>query len=85
MAINFCPVPSLDHPALALEFDVLSEGPLAEYVVDDAGVFNRVTKTDLRNLMSDPENWKELHINFITVRRLTEQYGFQYAALLYLV
>ncbi|WOK95972.1 hypothetical protein Cni_G04679 [Canna indica] len=80
MAINFCPVPSLDHPALASEFDVLSEGPPAEYVVDDAGVLSRVTKTDLRNLMSDLDNRKNLHINFITVRKLTSKAdAFEYA------
>lgn len=68
LAINFCPV----DPALASEFDVLNEGPPTEtYVVDDAGVLSRVTKSDLKRLMSDLESRKNLHINFITVRKLT--------------
>ncbi|RRT73559.1 hypothetical protein B296_00033246 [Ensete ventricosum] len=71
LAINFCPVPSLDPPALASEFDVLKEGPPAEYVVDDAGVLSRVTKSDLKSLMSDLEKRKNVHINFITLRKLT--------------
>ncbi|RWW57673.1 hypothetical protein BHE74_00035515 [Ensete ventricosum] len=71
LAINFCPVPSLDPLALASEFDVLREGPPAEYVVDDAGVLSRVTKSDLKSLMSDLEKRKNVHINFITLRKLT--------------
>ncbi|CAL9047306.1 UPF0603 protein OsI_019212, chloroplastic-like [Musa acuminata AAA Group] len=80
LAINFCPVPSLDPPALASEFDVLSEGPPVEYVVDDAGVLSRVTKSDLKSLMSDLEKRKNVHINFITLRKLTSKAdAFEYA------
>lgn len=71
LAINFCPLPALDS-AVASEFDVLNEGaPTESYVVDDAGVLSRVTKSDLKRLMSDVESRKNLHINFITVRKLT--------------
>ncbi|KAJ8500474.1 hypothetical protein OPV22_011026 [Ensete ventricosum] len=80
LAINFCPVPSLDPLALASEFDVLREGPPAEYVVDDAGVLSRVTKSDLKSLMSDLEKRKNVHINFITLRKLTSKAdAFEYA------
>lgn len=72
LAINFCPVPFLDSPAIASEFDVLNEGPPTEsYIVDDAGVLSRVTKSDLKQLLSDLESRKNVHINFITVRKLT--------------
>lgn len=58
--------------ALASEFDVLNEGPPKDsYVVDDAGVLSRVTKSDLKALLSDVEKRKGFHINFITVRKLT--------------
>lgn len=74
LALNFCPVlPS--GSALASEFDVLNVGPPKDsYVVDDAGVLSRVTKTDLRNLLSDLESRKKFHINFITVRKLTVKF-----------
>lgn len=71
LALNFCPVVSSDS-ALASEFDVLNEGPPKDsYVVDDAGVLSRVTKSDLKALLSDVEKRKGFHINFITVRKLT--------------
>ncbi|MQL72440.1 hypothetical protein Taro_004747 [Colocasia esculenta] len=80
LAVNFCPVPALDA-ALASEFDVLRDGPPAEsYVVDDAGVLSRVTKSDLKRLLSDLESRKGLSINFITVRKLTSKAdAFEYA------
>ena len=57
---------------MASESNVLSEGPPTEsYVVDDAGVLSRVTKSDLKRLMFDLESRKNLRINFITVRKLT--------------
>ncbi|CAN4111187.1 unnamed protein product [Withania somnifera] len=80
LALNFCPVlPS--SSALASEFDVLNEGPPKDsYVVDDAGVLSRVTKSDLKALLSDVENRKGFHINFITVRKLTSKAdAFEYA------
>ncbi|KAK3026962.1 hypothetical protein RJ639_040814 [Escallonia herrerae] len=45
---NFCLlVPG--GPALASEFDVLNDGqPKESYVVDDAGVLRRVTKSNLK-------------------------------------
>ncbi|XP_008797055.2 UPF0603 protein OsI_019212, chloroplastic [Phoenix dactylifera] len=81
LAINFCPVPSLDSPAIASEFDVLNDGPPTEsYVVDDAGVLSRVTKSDLKQLLSDLESRKNLQINFITLRKLTSKAdAFEYA------
>ncbi|KAJ1695610.1 hypothetical protein LUZ63_012308 [Rhynchospora breviuscula] len=81
LAVNFSPVvPILQSPALASEFDVLSEGPPESYVLDDAGVLSRVTKSDLKRLLSDLESRKNLHINFITVRKLTSKAdAFEYA------
>ncbi|KAF3454420.1 hypothetical protein FNV43_RR04867 [Rhamnella rubrinervis] len=80
LALNFCPVLPIDG-VLASEFDVLNDGPPKEsYVVDDAGVLSRVTRTDLRNLLSDLESRKKFHINFITVRKLTSKAdAFEYA------
>lgn len=58
----------------ASEFDVINEGPPKDsYVVDDAGVLSRVTKSDLKRLLSDLEYRKKFHINFITVRKLTSK------------
>ncbi|KAL6989630.1 hypothetical protein U1Q18_015381 [Sarracenia purpurea var. burkii] len=80
LALNFCPIP-LGDSALASEFDVINEGPPQEsYVVDDAGVLSRVTKSDLKRLLSDLESRKNFHINFITVRKLTSKAdAFEYA------
>ena len=72
LALNFCPLLPTNS-ALASEFDVLNDGPPQEsYVVDDAGVLSRVTKSDLKRLLSDLESRKNLRINFITVRKLTD-------------
>lgn len=61
--------------AFGSEFDVLNDGPPKEsYVVDDAGVLSRVTKSDLKRLLSDLETRKNLKINVITVRKLTVSY-----------
>lgn len=76
LALNFSPVllPSTGS-ALASEFDVLYDGPPKEsYVVDDAGVLSRVTRSDLKRLLSDLESRKNFRINFITVRKLTVSY-----------
>ncbi|MCL7024535.1 hypothetical protein MKW94_010450 [Papaver nudicaule] len=79
LAINFSPV--LLNNANASEFDILSEGPPTEsYCVDDAGVLSRVTKSDLKRLLSDLETRKNIHINFVTVRKLTSKAdAFEYA------
>ncbi|KAL0377814.1 UNVERIFIED_CONTAM: hypothetical protein Sradi_3086900 [Sesamum radiatum] len=71
----------LTDSALASEFDVLNEGPPKEsYVVDDAGVLSRVTKSDLKRLLSDLESRKGYHINVVTVRKLTSKAdAFEYA------
>lgn len=71
LALSYCPIlPTLS--AFASEFDVLNERPSQEsYVVDDAGVLSRVTKSDLKRLLSDLESRKGCHINVITVRKLT--------------
>ena len=72
LALNFSPVLLSSDTALASEFDVLNDGPPKEsYVVDDAGVLSRVTKSDLKRLLSDLESRKKIRINFITVRKLT--------------
>ncbi|EEC79193.1 hypothetical protein OsI_19901 [Oryza sativa Indica Group] len=53
-------------------FDVLNGGPPEDtYVVDDAGVLSRVTKSDVKRLVRDLESRKNIRINFITVRKLT--------------
>ncbi|KAJ0888457.1 putative Acid phosphatase [Helianthus annuus] len=77
LALNFTPVGS----AVASEFDVLNDGPPKEsYVVDDAGVLSRVTRSDLKNLLSDLEYRKKIRINFVTVRKLTSKAdAFEYA------
>ncbi|KAM7274045.1 hypothetical protein ACFE04_028709 [Oxalis oulophora] len=78
LALNFCPVIG---NAVASEFDVLNEGPPKDsYVVDDANVLSKVTKADLKKLLSDLESRKNLKINFITVRKLTSKAdAFEYA------
>ncbi|KAL0393653.1 UNVERIFIED_CONTAM: hypothetical protein Slati_4331500 [Sesamum latifolium] len=80
LALNFS-LPILTDAALASEFDVLNEGPPKEsYVVDDAGVLSRVTKSDLKRLLSDLESRKGYHINVVTVRKLTSKAdAFEYA------
>ena len=72
LALNFSPLLHSGNVALASEFDVLNEGPPKDsYVVDDAGVLSKVTRSDLKQLLSDLETRKNFHINFITVRKLT--------------
>ncbi|XP_061349399.1 UPF0603 protein At1g54780, chloroplastic [Gastrolobium bilobum] len=80
LALNFSPILHSGN-ALASEFDVLNEGPPKEsYVVDDAGVLSRVTRSNLKQLLSDLEFRKNFHINFITVRKLTSKAdAFEYA------
>ncbi|KAJ4836118.1 hypothetical protein Tsubulata_035424 [Turnera subulata] len=80
LALNFSPL-LYSGNALASEFDVLSEGPPKDsYVVDDASVLSKVTKTDLKQLLSDLESRKNFKINFITVRKLTSKAdAFEYA------
>ncbi|XP_021671182.2 UPF0603 protein At1g54780, chloroplastic [Hevea brasiliensis] len=80
LALNFSPLLYTGN-ALASEFDVINEGPPKDsYVVDDAGVLSRVTKTDLKQLLSDLETRKNFKINFITVRKLTSKAdAFEYA------
>ncbi|KAE8675365.1 UPF0603 protein [Hibiscus syriacus] len=80
LALNFSPV-LLTGNAMASEFDVINEGPPKEsYVVDDANVLSRVTKSDLKRLLSDLESRKNFHINFVTVRKLTSKAdAFEYA------
>uniref|UniRef100_UPI00022F83DD UPF0603 protein At1g54780, chloroplastic n=1 Tax=Arabidopsis thaliana TaxID=3702 RepID=UPI00022F83DD len=65
----------------ASEFNILNDGPPKEtYVVDDAGVLSRVTKSDLKKLLSDLEYRKKMRLNFITVRKLTSKAdAFEYA------
>lgn len=72
LALNFSPLLAGGGNALASEFDVLSDGPPKEsHLVDDAGVLSRVTKSDLKRLLSDLESRKNFHIDFVTVRKLT--------------
>ncbi|KAL5055316.1 hypothetical protein RYX36_035998, partial [Vicia faba] len=73
LALNFIPVLHSGN-ALTSEFDVINERPAKDsYVVDDAGVLSRVTKSDLKRLLSDLESRKNFHINFITLRKLTSK------------
>ncbi|PWA73671.1 thylakoid lumen 18.3 kDa protein [Artemisia annua] len=78
LALNFTPVSAT---AFASEFNVLNDGPPKDsYVVDDAGVLSRVTRADLKNLLSDLEYRKKIRINFVTVRKLTSKAdAFEYA------
>uniref|UniRef100_A0A0E0L2B1 TPM domain-containing protein n=1 Tax=Oryza punctata TaxID=4537 RepID=A0A0E0L2B1_ORYPU len=78
LAISMAPAPA---PAVASEFDVLNGGPPEDtYVVDDAGVLSRVTKSDVKRLIRDLESRKNIRINFITVRKLTSKAdAFEYA------
>uniref|UniRef100_A0A2P2JXJ1 Uncharacterized protein MANES_09G163500 n=1 Tax=Rhizophora mucronata TaxID=61149 RepID=A0A2P2JXJ1_RHIMU len=80
LALNFSPLLHSGN-ALASEFDVINEGPPKEsYVFDDAGVLSRVTRSDLKQLLSDLESRKNVRINFITVRKLTSKAdAFEYA------
>ncbi|XP_010511215.1 PREDICTED: UPF0603 protein At1g54780, chloroplastic [Camelina sativa] len=77
LTLSFSPVGA----ALASEFNILNDGPPKEtYVVDDAGVLSRVTRSDLKKLLSDLEYRKKLRLNFITVRKLTSKAdAFEYA------
>lgn len=60
------------HQALANEFNLLRDGPpTATYVADDAGVLNRVTRSDLKRLLSDLEERTGFHIDLVTLRKLT--------------
>lgn len=71
LALNYSPILP-NQSALASEFNILNEGPPQEsYVLDDAGVLSRVTKSDLKRLLSDLESRKGYHINVVTVRKLT--------------
>ncbi|ESR46418.1 hypothetical protein CICLE_v10002001mg [Citrus x clementina] len=81
LALSFSPLLYTNGNALASEFDVLTEGPPKDsYLVDDAGVISKVTKSDLKQLLSDLESRKNFHINFITVRKLTSKAdAFEYA------
>ncbi|XP_022150734.1 UPF0603 protein At1g54780, chloroplastic [Momordica charantia] len=81
LALNFSPLLAGGGNALASEFDVLSDGPPKEsHLVDDAGVLSRVTKSDLKRLLSDLESRKNFHIDFVTVRKLTSKAdAFEYA------
>lgn len=73
LTLSFSPVGT----ALASEFNILNDGPPKDsYVVDDAGVLSRVTRSDLKNLLSDLEYRKKLRLNFITVRKLTVSFYF---------
>jgi len=78
LAISLSPAPA---PAAASEFDVLNDGPPVDsYVVDDAGVLSRVTKSDVKRLARDLEARKNIRLNFITVRKLTSKAdAFEYA------
>ncbi|KDP23551.1 hypothetical protein JCGZ_23384 [Jatropha curcas] len=80
LALNFSPLLYTGN-GLASEFDVINEGPPKDsYVVDDAGVLSKVTKSDLKQLLSDLEARKNFKINFVTVRKLTSKAdAFEYA------
>ncbi|KAK9137111.1 hypothetical protein Sjap_007705 [Stephania japonica] len=81
LALQFYPVVDTGNIAMASEFDVLNDGPPKDsYVVDDAGVLSRVTKSDLKQLLGDLESRKSFHVDFVTVRKLTSKAdAFEYA------
>nr|ABF21087.1 putative thylakoid lumen protein [Selaginella tamariscina] len=61
-------------PAIATEFNVLANGPPTDtHLVDDAGVVNRVNKSDLKNLLTELEQRKGFHIDIVTLRKLTSK------------
>ncbi|GJT47212.1 zinc finger, CCHC-type containing protein [Tanacetum coccineum] len=79
LALNFTPVLANNgSAAFASEFNVLNDGPPKEsYVVDDAGVLSRVTRADLKNLLSDLEYRKKIRINFVTSKADAFEYADQ--------
>ncbi|CAM6085374.1 unnamed protein product [Calypogeia fissa] len=59
-------------PAIANELTILTFGPNKEgYVVDDANVLNRVTKSELKSILGDLEANEGYHIDLVTLRKLT--------------
>lgn len=61
-------------PAVASEYDVFGQPPPAEtHVVDDAGVLNRVTRSDLKRLLTDLEDRTGYHVDIVTLRKITSK------------
>ncbi|KAL3699318.1 hypothetical protein R1sor_017340 [Riccia sorocarpa] len=71
--LQFAPLAA--PPALANEATILNFGPPQDggYVLDDASVLNRVTRSELKDTLKELEDEKGYHINFITVRKLTSK------------
>lgn len=68
-ALQFAPVSV--GPASADEFQVLrSEPPLESHFYDDAGVLSRVTRSDLKRLLTNLENDTGFHVDVVTLRKL---------------
>eukprot|EP00271_Cylindrocystis_brebissonii_P010306 TRINITY_DN26479_c0_g1_i1.p1 TRINITY_DN26479_c0_g1~~TRINITY_DN26479_c0_g1_i1.p1 ORF type:complete len:291 (-),score=49.75 TRINITY_DN26479_c0_g1_i1:553-1425(-) len=56
----------------ASESNILQDPPpLESHVVDDAGVLSRVTKSDLKRLLTDLEERTGYHIDVVTLRKIT--------------
>ena len=58
-------------PASATEFDIIrSEPPLESHYYDDANVLNRVTRSDIKRLLTDLETRTGYHIDMVTLRKV---------------
>lgn len=58
--------------AAANEYNILNQPPpLESHVVDDAGVLSRLTKFDLKKLLTDLEERTGYHIDVVTLRKIT--------------
>lgn len=71
VALQLSPVVPLNS-ALASEANILQEAPpLVSHVVDDAGVLSRLTRSDLKRLLTGIEERTGYHIDFVTLRKIT--------------
>eukprot|EP00897_Mesotaenium_endlicherianum_P006084 jgi/Mesen1/5503/ME000277S04716 len=71
-ALQFSPL--VADVANANEYDVLGQGaPTTSHVVDDSNVLNRVTKSDIKRLLTDLEERTGYHLDVVTIRKLTSK------------
>ncbi|GBG80342.1 hypothetical protein CBR_g30711 [Chara braunii] len=71
LALQFAP--PLSGPAVATEYDVLSDPPPASYYYDDANVLNRVTRGQLQNDLAELEKETGYRVNVVTLRKVTSK------------
>eukprot|EP00270_Netrium_digitus_P008213 TRINITY_DN243_c0_g1_i4.p1 TRINITY_DN243_c0_g1~~TRINITY_DN243_c0_g1_i4.p1 ORF type:complete len:309 (+),score=92.72 TRINITY_DN243_c0_g1_i4:62-928(+) len=63
---------AMQQAAVASEYNILQEPPpLVTHVVDDAGVLSRVSRSDVKRLLTDLEERTGFHIDVVTLRKLT--------------